>query len=379
MKVPLLDLSHQNQPLQEDIQSAISRVVSSNAFILGEDVSKLEEEIADYCEVDFAIGVSSGTDALLISLMAIGVGPKDEVITTPYTFFATAGCVARLGAKPVFVDIDPVSFNIDPEKIEEKITAKTKAILPVHLYGQCADHAAILRIAEKHNLFVVEDAAQAIGAQYSDGKKAGNQGDLGCFSFFPTKNLGCFGDGGMVVTNHPEMNERVRVLRVHGSKPKYHHPLIGGNFRLDSLQAAVLNVKLPHLEAWNRERQENARRYETLFQESGLTSAQNVQLPKSVFQDSQVPNHHTYNQFVIRVPDRDALREFLQKKDIGTEVYYPLPLHLQKCFLYLRHKKGSFPEAEQAADSTLALPIFPGLKPDQQEYVVQQIKLFFAG
>jgi dTDP-4-amino-4,6-dideoxygalactose transaminase len=379
MKVPLLDLSHQNQPLQEEIQSAISRVVNSNAFILGEDVGKLEEQIADYCGVDFAIGVSSGTDALLISLMAIGLGPKDEVITTPYTFFATAGCIARLGAKPVFVDIDPVSFNIDPEKIEEKITAKTKAILPVHLYGQCADHAAILRIAKKHNLYVVEDAAQAIGAQYSDGKKAGNQGDLGCFSFFPTKNLGCFGDGGMVVTNHPEMNERVRVLRVHGSKPKYHHPVIGGNFRLDSLQAAVLNVKLPHLESWNRERQENARRYEALFEESGLTSAQNVQLPKSVFQDSKVPNHHTYNQFVIRVYDRDALREFLQKKDIGTEIYYPLPLHLQKCFLYLGHKKGNFPEAEQAADSTLALPIFPGLKPGQQEYVVQQIKLFFAG
>lgn len=379
MKVPLLDLSHQNQPLQEDIQSAISRVVSSNAFILGEDVRKLEEQVADYCGVDFAIGVSSGTDALLISLMAIGVGPKDEVITTPYTFFATAGCVARLGAKPVFVDIDPVSFNIDPEKIEEKITAKTKAILPVHLYGQCADHAAILRIAEKHNLYVVEDAAQAIGAQYSDGKKAGNQGDLGCFSFFPTKNLGCFGDGGMVVTNHPEINERVRVLRVHGSKPKYHHPVIGGNFRLDSLQAAVLNVKLPHLESWNRERQENARRYEALFNESGLTNAQNVQLPKAVFQDSKVQNHHTYNQFVIRVHDRDALREFLQKKDIGTEIYYPLPLHLQKCFLYLGHKKGNFPEAEQAADSTLALPIFPGLKRTQQEYVVQQIKLYFAG
>lgn len=378
MKVPLLDLSHQNQPIQEDIQRAISKVVSSNAFILGEDVSKLEQQVADYCGVDFAIGVSSGTDALLIALMAIGVGPGDEVITTPYTFFATAGCIARLGAKPVFVDVDPVSYNIDPELIAEKVTSKTKAILPVHLYGQCAESAAIMVTAKKHNLHVVEDAAQAIGAQNPDGLKAGNQGDLGCFSFFPTKNLGCFGDGGMVVTNHPELNEKVRVLRVHGSKPKYHHPVIGGNFRLDSLQAAVLNVKLPCLEGWNRERQENARRYEALFHDSGLISEQKVRLPEAVFRDSKVPNFHTYNQFVIQVPKRDALREFLQKKDIGTEVYYPLPLHLQECFQYLGHKQGSFPNAEQAANSTLALPIFPGLNPAQQEYVVQQINLFFA-
>ncbi len=379
MNVPLLDLSHQHQPIQEDIASAISEVVSSNAFILGQDVTKLEQQIADYCGVDFAIGVSSGTDALLIALMAIGVGPRDEVITTPYTFFATAGCIARLGAKPVFVDIDPISYNIDPEKIEEKITPKTKAIIPVHLYGQCADSAVINDIAKKHSLYVVEDAAQAIGAQTSDGRKAGNLGDLGCFSFFPTKNLGCFGDGGMVVTNHPEMNERVRVLRVHGSKPKYYHPVIGGNFRLDSLQAAVLNVKLPRLETWNLERQENARRYEALFDTSDLISAQKVQLPKAVYADSKVPNYHTYNQFVIQVPDRDALREYLQKKDIGTEIYYPLPLHLQKCFHYLGHKKGSFPQAEAAANNTLALPIFPGLKPEQQGYVVQQINSFFSG
>jgi len=378
MNVPLLDLSHQHQPIQEDIQSAISRVVNSNAFILGPDVGKLEQQIAEYCGVDFAIGVSSGTDALLIALMAIGVGPGDEVITTPYTFFATAGCIARLGAKPVFVDIDPVTYNIDPEKIAEKITAKTKALLPVHLYGQLADGAVILDIAKKHNLYVVEDAAQAIGAENPDGLKAGNLGDLGCFSFFPTKNLGCFGDGGMVVTNHPEMNEKVRVLRVHGSKPKYYHPVIGGNFRLDSLQAAVLNVKLPHLESWNRMRQENARRYKTLFNESGLTEAQKVKLPEAIYADAQVPNYHTYNQFVIRVPERDALREYLREKDIGTEIYYPVPLHLQKCFVYLGHKKGSFPEAETAANATLALPIYPGLKPGQQEYLVKQIKSFFA-
>jgi dTDP-4-amino-4,6-dideoxygalactose transaminase len=376
MKVPLLDLSHQHQPIQEDIARAISEVVNSNAFVLGQDVSKLEQQVADYCGVDFAIGVSSGTDALLVSLMAIGVGPGDEVITTPYTFFATAGCIARLGAKPVFVDIDLVTYNIDSAKIEEKITSKTKAILPVHLYGQCADSEVILAIAQQHSLYVIEDAAQAIGAQCPDGRKAGNLGDLGCFSFFPTKNLGCFGDGGMVVTNHPEMNERVRVLRVHGSKPKYYHPIIGGNFRLDSIQAAVLNVKFPYLESWNRERQENARRYEMLFNENGLTQAQKVQLPKAVY--AEVPNYHTYNQFVIRVSDRDALREYLQGKEIGTEIYYPLPLHLQRCFHYLGHKKGSFPEAETAANSTLALPIFPGLKPEQQEYVVQQIKSFFA-
>jgi dTDP-4-amino-4,6-dideoxygalactose transaminase len=378
MNVPLLDLSHQNQPIQEDIASAISQVIASNAFILGADVSKLEKQIADYCGVDFAIGVSSGTDALLISLMAIGIGPGDEVITTPYTFFATAGCIARLGAKPVFVDIDPSSFNIDPEKIAEQITSRTKAILPVHLYGQCADSAPVLDIAEKHNLYVVEDAAQAIGSQYSDGRKAGNQGDLGCFSFFPTKNLGCFGDGGMVVTNHPEMEERVRVLRMHGSKPKYYHQIIGGNFRLDSIQAAVLNVKLPHLEGWNRQRQENARRYESLFEENGLVQAQKVQLPEAVYARSEVLNHHTYNQFVIRVSDRDALREYLQEQSIGTEIYYPVPLHLQRCFHYLGHKAGDFPESEKAANSTLALPIFPGLKPEQQEYVVQQIKSFFT-
>lgn len=379
MNVPLLDLSHQHQPIHDDIANAISQVVDSNAFVLGEEVSKLEEQIADYCEVDFAIGVSSGTDALLISLMAIGVGPGDEVITTPYTFFATVGCIARLGAKPVFVDIDPVTYNIDPEKIEDKITPKTKAILPVHLYGQCADSADILNTAKKHNLYVVEDAAQAIGSQYRDGRKAGNLGDLGCFSFFPTKNLGCFGDGGMVVTNHPEMNERVRVLRVHGSKPKYYHQLIGGNFRLDSIQAAVLNVKFPCLEDWNRQRQENAHRYETLFNECGLIKAQKVQLPQAAYSGLEVPNYHTYNQFVIRVSDRDALRGFLLENGIGTEIYYPFPLHLQKCFHYLGHKAGDFPEAEIAAKSTLALPIFPGLKPEQQEYIVQQINLFLAG
>ena len=377
MNVPLLDLSHQHAPLREEIAHAMSQVVESNAFILGPEVSRLEKQIAEYCETKFAIGVSSGTDALLISLMAIGLGPKDEVITTPYTFFATVGSITRLGGKPVFVDIDPLTYNIDPEKIEEKITPRTKAILPVHLYGQCADSDAILKIADKHNLYVIEDAAQAIGTQYRDGRKAGNMGDLGCFSFFPTKNLGCFGDGGMVVTNQAEMNDRVHMLRNHGSKPKYFHSIIGGNFRLDALQAAVLNVKFPHLEAWNQERRENAARYEALFRENGLTKSQTVQLPKAVFAASGVLNHHTYNQFVIQVSDRDELREFLREKGIGTEVYYPVPLHMQRCFQNLGHREGDFPQSELAAKRTLALPIFPGLKTEQQETVVQQIQSFF--
>lgn len=377
MNVPLLDLSHQHLPLSGEIAKAISQVVDGNAFILGPEVSRLEKQIAEYCGTEFAVGVSSGTDALLVSLMAIGLGPRDEVITTPYTFFATAGSIARLGAKPVFVDVDPLTYNIDPEKIEEKITSRTKAILPVHLYGQCADGEAILKLGRKYNLYVIEDAAQAIGTQYRDGRKAGNMGDLGCFSFFPTKNLGGFGDGGMVVTNHPEMNGRIRMFRVHGSKPKYYHSLIGGNFRLDAVQAAVLNVKLPHLEEWNQTRRGNAVRYEALFEESCLTKNQTVRLPQAVFADSGVPNHHTYNQFVIQASDRDALRDYLREKGVGTEVYYPVPLHLQRCFQYLGHQEGNFPQAELAAKRTLALPIFPGLKPEQQEYVVQQIKSFF--
>ncbi len=377
MNVPLLDLNFQHRPLQKELAEAISQVVESNAFILGPDVNRLETAIAKYCETEFAIGVSSGTDALLISLMALGVGPGNEVITTPYTFFATVGSIVRLGAKPVFVDIDPVSFNIDPDKIEEKITSKTKALLPVHLYGQCADGEAIQAIAKKHDLRIIEDAAQAIGSQYPDGSKAGNKGDLGCFSFFPTKNLGCFGDGGMVVGNDPDLKERIQILRVHGSKPKYYHELVGGNFRLDSLQAAILNVKLHLLEKWNQERRENAKRYGQLFTDNCLVKNQKVQLPSAVHADSGVTNHHTYNQFVIRVLKRDELRDYLREKGVSTEVYYPVPLHLQRCFESLEHKEGDFPEAEKAARETLALPIFPGLTSGQQEYVVQQINSFY--
>lgn len=378
MNVPLLDLSFQNEPLQGEIMEAISRVIQSNGFILGSEVKNLETRIAEYCDTKYAIGISSGTDALLISLMALDIGPGDEVITTTFSFFATAGAIARLGAKPVFVDIDPVTYNIDPEKIEEKITSRTRAIIPVHLYGQCADSEPILKIAEKHNLKVIEDAAQTIGAQYRDGRKAGNLGDLGCFSFFPSKNLGCFGDGGMVVTNQTELNDKIRILRVHGSKPKYYHPLIGGNFRLDSLQAAVLNVKLGLLDDWHEQRRVNAKMYNELFLQSDLVKNNSVQLPVAVYEDSGAKNYHIYNQFVIRVPQRDALREFLKEKGIGSEVYYPVPFHLQECFQSLGYKAGDFPEAEKAAKDTLALPVYPGLTKDQQEYVVEQIALFFG-
>ena len=378
MNIPLLDLSYQNAPLEGEISQAITRVIKKSAFILGAEVQNFEKKVADYCGTRFAIGVSSGTDALLVSLMGLDVQPGDEVITTPFSFFATAGCISRLGARPVFVDIDPVTFNIDPDRIEAAISSQTKAILPVHLYGQCADSEPILKIAREHNLKVVEDAAQSLGAQYKDGRKTGNLGDLGCFSFFPTKNLGGFGDGGMVVTNHPEIEDKIRILRVHGSRPKYYHKLIGGNFRLDSLQAAVLDVKLDHLESWNTARRENAARYNDLFQDNCLIDTGRVQVPQAVYAESNVPNHHIYNQYVIRVENRDALRDHLLKQGIVTEVYYPIPFHLQECFNHLGYKEGDFPEAETACRETLALPVYPGLTQEQQEYVVQKIKDFFT-
>ncbi len=377
MNIPLLDLSKQHDPIEGEIFKAITRVVKKSAFILGAEVQNFEKKIADYCGTGHAIGVSSGTDALLISLMALDVEPGDEVITTPFSFFATAGCVSRLGAKPVFVDIDPVTYNIDPDKIEAAITDKTKVILPVHLYGQCADSDRIVAIARKHNLKVVEDAAQSLGAQYKDGRKTGNLGDVGCFSFFPTKNLGGFGDGGMVVTNDDALEDRIRILRVHGSRPKYYHKLIGGNFRLDSLQAAVLDVKLDHLESWNAARRENAGRYNALFKENCLVETGRVKVPEAVYADSKVLNHHIYNQYVIRVQDRDTLRAHLKDKGIGTEVYYPVPFHLQDCFAYLGHKEGDFPVSEAACRETLALPVYPGMTAEQQEYVVQTIKAFY--
>ncbi|MFQ5451043.1 MAG: DegT/DnrJ/EryC1/StrS family aminotransferase [Nitrospinaceae bacterium] len=379
MKIPFLNLSYQHEPIQDEIAETISGVIRDNAFILGEEVQKLEKRIAGYCQTEFAVGVSSGTDALLISLMALGIGPEDEVITTPFSFFATAGSIVRTGAQPVFADIDPVTYNIDPKKIEAKITPHTRAILPVHLYGQCADMEPILEIAEARKLFVIEDAAQALGAQYRDGRRAGNFGDLGCFSFFPSKNLGGFGDGGMVVTQDARRWERIRMLRVHGSQSEYNHKLIGGNFRLDNLQAAVLNVKMTLLEKWHHERRENAKRYEALFRHGCLVENGKVRLPQPVYAGPGVPDYHIYNQFVIRVRDRDKLREYLLAEGISTKVYYPIPFHLQECFRPLGHKAGDFPEAELAARETLALPVFPGLTSGQQEYIVERIEAFYDG
>jgi dTDP-4-amino-4,6-dideoxygalactose transaminase len=378
MGVPLLDLKAHHEPLHKEVMAALEQTFLSQAFILGPEVVKLEERVASYCQTSYGIGVSSGTDALLIALMAIGVGPGDEVVTTPYSFFATAGAVARLGAKPVLVDIDPQTYNIDPSKAGRAITSKTKAIIPVHLYGQCADMAPILDLAQRHNLKVIEDAAQAIGSEYRDGRRAGSMGTVGCLSFFPSKNLGALGDGGMVVTNDQELAERIKVLRVHGSKPKYYHKMIGGNFRLDSIQAAVLNVKLNYLDHWTRRRQENAQRYETIFQQSGLVQIGNVRLPDPVYRDSGSKHYHIYNQFVLRVEKRDKLMAYLKEKGIGTEIYYPVPFHLQECFLYLGHKEGDFPESECAANETVAIPIYPELTAGQQAEVVEAMRRFYV-
>jgi dTDP-4-amino-4,6-dideoxygalactose transaminase len=376
MTIPLLDLSAQHQPIHAELMAAIERVLSSQAFILGPDVTKLEERIAAYSQARAGIGVSSGTDALLVALMALDIGPGHEVITSPYSFFATAGAIVRVGARPVFVDIDPATYNIDPARIERAISPNTKAIIPVHLYGQCADMAPIMSIAQRHGLHVIEDAAQAIGADYVDGRRAGSIGTVGCFSFFPSKNLGAMGDGGMVVTNDLDLAERIRVLRVHGSKPKYYHRVIGGNFRLDSIQAAVLNVKLNYLDEWTRRRQENAARYRTLFKETGLTDKPGIVLPEARYQRTGVKHDHIYNQFVIRVSRRDQLMAHLTKQGIGSEIYYPVPFHLQDCFRSLGYKEGDFPESERAAKETLALPIYQGLTANQQTAVVQAIRAF---
>ncbi len=377
MGVPLLDLKAHHEPLHHEIMAALEQIFQSQAFILGPEVGKLEEQVALYCQAKYGIGVTSGTDALLIALMALGVGPGDEVVTTPYSFFATAGAVVRLGAKPVLVDIDPRTFNLDPGRIEKAMTQRTKVIIPVHLYGQSADMGPIMDLAHRQQLAVIEDAAQAIGTEYTDGRRVGSIGTIGCFSFFPSKNLGCLGDGGMAVTNDPDLSERMRVLRIHGSKPKYYHKLIGGNFRLDTIQAAVLNVKLKYLDQWTRRRQENADRYETLFQQSGLIQAGRVRLPEAVYRTSGVKHYHIYNQFVLRVERRNDLMAHLKQKGIGTEVYYPVPFHLQECFRYLGYQEGDFPESERAANETVAIPIYPELTPAQQAEVVDAVATFY--
>ena len=373
MKVPLLDLKAQYHSIKAEIGAAIDAVLESQYFILGPTVEECERRIADYSACKFGVGVTSGTDALLLALMAEGIGPGDEVITTPFTFFATAGSIARVGAKPVFVDICPKSYNIAASKIEKHVTKNTKAIMPVHLFGQCAEMDPILEIAGRHGLVVIEDAAQAIGAEYK-GRRAGSMGHYGCFSFFPSKNLGGGGDGGMVVTQDPERAERLRILRVHGSKPKYYHKVIGGNFRLDALQAAIVGAKLPHLDAWTAGRQANAQRYRRLFQEAGMVEQGLAVLP------AEIPERrHIYNQFVVRVPRRDELRKHLTDQGIGTEIYYPVPLHVQECFRYLGYGEGDCPESEAAARDTVALPIYPELTGEQIRCVVDCTGRFLRG
>ena len=375
-KIPFFDLSAQFKSIEDEIKSAMDEVFQNQQFILGSKVQALEETIAQYCRTRYAIGVASGSDALVLALMALGIGAGDEVLLPPFTFFATAGSVSRLGATPVFVDIDRETYNIDPSKIEEKITSKTKAILPVHLFGQCADMNPLLKIAQKKKLFIIEDAAQALGAEYkpnagSQGRRAGQIGDLGCFSFYPTKNLGAFGDAGMVVTDNPALAEKVRLLRVHGSQPKYFHKTIGINSRLDTIQAAILLVKFKYLEKWTAERQKKAERYQGLFQNL-LSSVEGLKLPTIQYQ-----NRHIFHQYVIRVPERDRLRKFLAERGIGTDIYYPVPLHLQECYSFLKYRRGDLPNSEKASEEVLALPVYPELTEDQQEVVVDGIKAFY--
>lgn len=374
MNVPLLDLKAQHEPIRKDLLAAMERVLDQNNFILGREVSELEERVASYSGTRYAVGVSSGTDALLAALMALDLKPGDEVITTPLSFFATVGAIVRVGATPVFVDIDPVTYNLDASQLESAVTPRTRAIIPVHLYGQCADMTPILQVAAAHNLAVVEDAAQAIGSEYSDGRRAGSMGTAGCFSFFPSKNLGGLGDGGMIVTNDEQLAERLRVLRVQGGKPKYYHRVLGGNFRLDTLQAAVLNVKLPYLDRWTALRQHHADLYESLFRFLNIESEFGVRLPQAVYKKNGVRHYHIYNQFVIGVPKRDALRDYLKAKGIGTEIYYPVPLHRQECLQGLGYKDGDYPEAERACRELVALPIYPELNEDQQHYVAQTVR-----
>jgi dTDP-4-amino-4,6-dideoxygalactose transaminase len=369
--VPLLDLEAQYRPIREDILAAIVRVCDSQRFIQGPEVEALERELAARLDVAEAIGVSSGTDALLVALMALGIGPGDEVITSTYSFFATAGSVARLGAVPRLVDIDPSTYNLSPAAVRAAITPRTRAIIPVHLYGLCAEMDEILAIAAQAGVPVVEDACQAIGATYKS-RQAGSMGAAGCFSFFPSKNLGGFGDGGLVTTNDRALARAVRSLRNHGSETRYYHGQVGGNFRLDALQAAVLRVKLPHLDRWTSMRRNNADRYRQLFERTRC--GERVTLP--VAADDRF---HVYNQFVVRVPARDAVRAYLTEHGVGTEVYYPVPFHLQECFASLGYRRGDFPEAERASASTLALPIFAELTPTQQETVVETLADALSG
>lgn len=387
MKVPLLDLKPQYRALKAELDAAVLRVSESQYFILGPEVKTLEAATAAYSQCKYGIGISSGTDALLIALMALEIGKGDEVITSPYTFFATAGTIARVTGRPVFVDIEPETFNISPAAIEKFIDTqcetrngvlfnratggRVRALMPVHLYGQMADMTRIMAIAKRHQLSVIEDAAQAIGAEDAQGRRACSIGDIGCLSFFPTKNLGAFGDAGMCVTNDEKLAAKLMKLRVHGMEPKYYHELIGGNFRLDEIQAAVLNVKLPHLDAWSAARQRNAAFYDAAFKKAGL-GAKVVTPPPA-----PAGARHIYNQYCIRTQRRDELRSWLAEQGVGSEIYYPLALHMQQCFAYLGHKPQDFPESLRATQETLALPIYPELVESQLQYVVDTIAALF--
>lgn len=369
MPVPLLDLRRQYAPLKAQFLAAIQEVCDAQGLVLGPKTEAFEKAVAEYVGVPHAIGVSSGTDAELLILMALGVGPGDVVVTTPYTFFATAGCVARLGARVMFVDIDPATYNLDPQKLADVLekTRKVKAIIPVHLYGQCADMAAIKELAEEYAVPLIEDAAQALGARHALGA-AGAIGDAGFYSFYPTKNLGAFGDAGMLVCHDDDFAQKCRALRNHGMEPRYYHSMIGGNFRIDALQSAVLHVKLPHLDTWSAQRRAHAAAYREAF-----ASESRITLPSEQWAGSGVANHHIYNQFIVRVPERDRVRAALTKAGVGTEIYYPLPLHMQECFASLGYREGDFPESEKAARETLALPIFPELTSDERAEVVAQL------
>jgi dTDP-4-amino-4,6-dideoxygalactose transaminase len=386
-KVPLLDLKAQYAQIRAEVLPVIESVCASQHFILGEHVRAFEAEVAQYCGASAGIGVSSGTDALLLALMAFGIGAGDEVITSPFTFFATAGTIARTGARPVFCDIDPETFNISAAAVESFIErqcrvdqgvlvnrwsgGRIRALMPVHLYGQSADMDALVRIARAYGLRIIEDAAQAIGTEYSDGTRVGSIGDIGCFSFFPSKNLGAFGDAGLCTTNDPDLAEHMRVLRVHGGKPKYFHAFIGGNFRIDELQAAILRVKLKHLDAWTEARQRNAAYYSAAFERAGLA-------PHIVTPRAPATGRHIFNQYAIRAERRDELRAALTERGIGTEIYYPVPLHLQQCFAHLGHQQGDFPESERAAAETLALPVYPELSEAQLAHVVAAVAEFYG-
>ena len=388
MNVPPLDLKAQYRSIKDEIDRKVLEVLANQGFVLGPEVEALEKEIAAYSGARFAVGASSGSDAQLLSLMALGIGRGDAVITTPFTFFATAGAIARLGARPVFCDIDPATYNLDPGRLEDILSnparyspgADVKAVIPVHLYGQCADMDRILDSAGRRGLAVLEDACQAIGTDYPSErgvKKAGAMGRCGFFSFYPTKNLGGYGDGGMVLTDDAGLAARLRKLRVHGERERYYYDELGGNFRLDALQAAVLRVKLGHLDAWQDARRAKAEAYDRALEESGLAADGSLQTPRAVYEDSGAPRFHTYHQYVIRARRRDELKEFLRVKGVGTMIYYPLPLHMQRCFAGLGYKEGDFPEAERAAREVLALPMYPELTQEQQDYVTASIREFF--